>query len=68
MATITIPKTEYLKLQRQARAYEKLTGRLFEFIVRNPVEEVVEDFRRTDLYTEKFLDDLKDGLCKSSYV
>lgn len=67
MATITIPKTEYSKLKRQADAYKKLSGRFFEFMIKDPIEEIVNDFRKTNLYTKEFLTDLEDGLKKSSY-
>ena len=68
MSTVTIPQKEYRKLRRQAAAYHKLAGTLFKSVVRDPVEDVVEDFRKTELYTEAFLRDLKEGLQKSSYA
>ena len=68
MATITIPKTEYSKLKRQSDAYKKLSSRFFEFMIKDPIEEVVSDFRKTSLYTKEFLTDLEDGLRKSSYA
>ncbi len=67
MANITITKFEYTRLQRQADAYRKLASRLFEAVARDPIDEVVGDFRKTGVYTEGFLTDLKDGLAKSSY-
>lgn len=67
MSTVSIPKNEYLKLRKQAGAYRKLVGKMFETVLRDPVEDFVEDFRKTDLYTEDFLRDLGDGLRKSSY-
>ena len=67
MPNVTISKTEYRKLKQQAKAYQKLTKRFFEFIIQAPTEEVVEDFRKTDLYTDGFLKDLEDGLRKSLY-
>lgn len=33
----------------------------------NYIQEVVADFRKTKLYTKEFLNDLEDGLIKSSY-
>ncbi|MEK7634539.1 MAG: hypothetical protein AAB396_01475 [Patescibacteria group bacterium] len=66
MNTITIPKTEYSKLKRQAEAYKKLSSRFFESIVKDPIGEVVNDFRKTNLYAEEFLSDMEDGLRKSS--
>ena len=62
-----MPKHEYAKLRRRAAAYEKLAGALFEAVARDPIEEIMEDFRATGLYTDLFLRDLGDGLRKSSY-
>ena len=68
MAEITIPKTEYEILKKQATAYRKFVEKFFDTIIKDPIEEVVKDFRKTDLYTEEFLDDLESGLRKSSYA
>ncbi|MBI5306306.1 hypothetical protein HZB04_01850 [Candidatus Wolfebacteria bacterium] len=68
MGTITISKTEYSKLKRQSDAYKKLSSRLFEFIVKDPIEEIINDFQKTNLYTKEFLSDLEDGLKRSSYA
>ncbi len=68
MASITIPKNEYVRLQRQASAYRKLTSRLFETVIKDPIKETIEDFGRTNLYTKEFLRDLEKGLRKSSYA
>lgn len=65
--TISLPKNEYLRLKRRAHAYQKLVGEVFETVLKDPIEEVVEDFRRTKLYTDEFLKDLEEGLRKSSY-
>ncbi|OGZ67947.1 MAG: hypothetical protein A3D44_01515 [Candidatus Staskawiczbacteria bacterium RIFCSPHIGHO2_02_FULL_42_22] len=67
MNKVTISKNEYVKLQRQAEGYRKLTGRVFEFLIKDSPEDVAEDFKKTNLYTKGFLRDLKDGLQKSSY-
>ncbi|MGR3318599.1 MAG: hypothetical protein ACUZ8O_08980 [Candidatus Anammoxibacter sp.] len=67
MPNVTIPEKEYQKLKQQSKAYEKLTKRLFESVVRTPVDEVIEDFRKSNIYTEDFLKDIEDGLRKSSY-
>ncbi|MBK5286528.1 MAG: hypothetical protein JJE25_14105 [Bacteroidia bacterium] len=66
--TMTISKAEYRKLQRQAKAYQKLMSQMFESALSGSVDAVVEDFRNTDLYSEAFLKDLKEGLQKSSYA
>jgi hypothetical protein len=68
MAKVTIPKEEYKKLQKQSRAYRKLAARLFELLIKDPVREVVKDFRDTGLYSKEFLVDLESGLRKSSYA
>lgn len=67
MNTLTIPKNEYDLLNQQALAYKKLVSRLFEFVIKDSQENLVDDFRRTDLYSEEFLNDLKSGIHKSSY-
>lgn len=68
MSNVTLSKAEYRKLKQQADAYKKITKRIFESVIRAPLEEVIEDFRQTDLYTDDFLEDLEDGLSKSSYA
>jgi len=37
-------------------------------MIKDPIEEVINDFRKTNLYTKGFLADLEDGLKKSSYA
>lgn len=68
MSNITISKVEYQKLKQQAKAYQKLTKHLFGTLIQSPIETVVEDFRKTDLYTAEFLKDMEEGLRKSSYA
>jgi hypothetical protein len=68
MAKVTITKEEYKKLQQQSKAYQKLATRLFESIIKDPIREVVQDFRDTGLYSKEFLADLEVGLRKSSYA
>ena len=65
--TITLSKTEYQRLKAQAKAYQKIMSKFFELALRNSIKEVIEDFRRTNLYSEEFLKDLESGLKKSSY-
>lgn len=66
--TIALPKQEYLRLKQQAQAYRTMVARMFELPLRDSINEVVADFRATNLYTEEFLSDLEDGLRKSSYA
>ena len=68
MNTVTITKTEYQKLQNQSKAYQKLASNVFQFALKDPIQEVVDDFKKTDLYTDEFLIDLEDGLRESSYA
>lgn len=65
--TITLSKQDYLRLKQQAQAYRTMAARVFELPLRDPIDEVVADFRATNLYTDEFLMDLEDGLRKSSY-
>ena len=65
---VTLPKQDYLRLKQEAEAYRSMAAKVFELPLRDPVDEVVADFRATDLYTDKFLTDLEDGLRKSSYA
>ena len=64
---ITLPKKEYLRLKEDAQAYRDLAARVFELPLKDPVAEVVADFRATELYTDEFMADLEDGLRQSSY-
>ncbi len=65
---VTIPKAEYTRLKREAEAYRRFSVQFFQTAIQEPVKDVVEDFRKTNLYSEKFLVDLEDGLRKSSYA
>lgn len=68
MAKVTISKTEYEHLKKQATAYRKFAAKFFESMIKDPIEEVVNDFSETDLYSKEFLKDLESGLRKSSYI
>lgn len=65
--TVTIPREEYKKLQRDAAQYRRIATRVFETAMRDTSTAVVADFKKTGLYTEGFLNDLENGLQKSSY-
>ena len=65
---ITLTKTEYETLKRQATAYRRFAAKFFESIIKDPIEEVVKDFKKANLYTKGFLKDLEFGLRKSSYA
>lgn len=68
MATMRISEKKYKRLSRQARAFRLFSTHVFESVLRDPVEDVVEDFRKTGKYTTGFLADLEEGLRKSSYA
>ena len=68
MNKIAVPKTEYRQMRRQADAYKRIVQNLHTFVLRDSVNEVVEDFKKTGLYTEGFLRDFEGGLRKSSYT
>ena len=65
---VTLSKQEYLSLKQQAQAYRALAAKVFELPLKDPVAEVVADFKTTGHYTKEFLTDLEDGLRKSSYA
>jgi hypothetical protein len=67
MTTVTIPQKEYRMLKQQSVAYKKLTTQIFDAVVKDDITTVVDDFRKTELYTPEFLLDLEHGLAKSSY-
>lgn len=65
---VTLPKEEYLRLKQQAQAYRSLAAKVFELPLKDPVSEIVRDFKAANIYTKEFLTDLEDGLRKSSYT
>ena len=67
MSKVTIQSDEYKTLKRHSKAYRTLAGRLFESVVRDDVNTVVEDFTKTGRYSKDFLVDLERGLRRSSY-
>ena len=62
MVTVTIPKNEYLNLVLQAKAYQKIASNFASQVIEKPVFSIMENFRNTGKYNEKFLRDLEDGL------
>ncbi len=68
MVTVTVSKVKYEQLKRQAEAYRRFAAEFFKSAVHDSLHDVVEDFRKTKLYTEDFLQDLEVGLRKSSYM
>lgn len=67
MTKVTLSKIEYNSLKRQADAYRNFLADIFEAALQDPINVVVEDFRKTGLYSKPFIKDLEQGLRKSSY-
>lgn len=67
MSQIIISKKEYIQLKSQSKAYQKKAGNFFKSIIISPINDIVEDFKKTNLYSNKFISDLENGLKKSSY-
>ena len=71
MVTITIPKREYQGLLEKALRYEYLRQIMEEDIFISPpvrnVKKILQEFKGTNLYNQKFLNSLKQGLKRSSY-
>lgn len=68
MVTVAVLRSEYQKLKRQANAYRRFVAQIFESSLHDPVDDVVKDFKNTNLYSEEFLMDLENGLRRSSYA
>ena len=49
------------------QAYRDLAARVFALPLKDPVAEVVVDFKAVGLYSDDFITDLEDGLRQSSY-
>ncbi len=71
MVKVTIPRTEYKKLTEKAQRYEYLRQIISEDLFASPptrnTKEIVESFRKTKKYNQKFLDSLEEGLKHSSF-
>ena len=68
MGTVTISEKEYSRLKSQALAYRKMAKSLFSAVIKDPISEVVGDFKATGSYSPDFIKDLESGLRKSSYL
>ena len=70
MTTITIPKNEYLKLIERAFRYEYIHEVMKEDLFSSPptcdAKEIIENFKETGQYNQKFLKSLERGLKRSS--
>ncbi len=63
---ITVDKNEYTALKRDAMLYRKMAQNFFSKKINTLVGDTVRDFKNTNLYTDKFIRDLENGLFKSS--
>ena len=59
---VTISKTEYQSLVRQANAYRKIASGFATQVIETPVTQVVQNFQATKKYSKEFLADLEGGL------
>lgn len=71
MNTITLPKTEYLELKKRAAAYNVIINVVSKDLFASPPEKsakkIIDEFKKTGLYSKAFLEDLASGLNNSSY-
>ena len=71
MTTISIPQKEDQKVVEKSLRYEYIRqimgGNLFSPPPTRNAKKVIDEFKKTGLYNQKFLESLKRGLSQSSY-
>ncbi len=71
MQTVTISKKEYEELIEKKLRYEYLHQIIEDDIFSPPptkdIKEIINAFKNTGIYNQKFIDSLKKGLNRSSY-
>lgn len=69
MSTVTISKTHYNTLRRQAKAYQRMVSVVSDEFVSPPKSRavVMKAFKKTGKYNAKFLESLNQGLKRSTY-
>jgi len=71
MSTVTITKTQYEGLKRQADAYRQIISAVgTDFFAPPPTRDakkIISAMRQTKRYSEEFLDSVAKGLARSSY-
>lgn len=71
MQTVTISKKEYEELIEKKLRYEYLHQIIEEDIFSPPptkdIKEIINAFKKSGLYNQKFIDSLEKGLKRSSY-
>lgn len=71
MTTVTVSKTKYEALKKQAAAYRKIVSAagvdLFNSPPTHDAGKVIAAMKETGRYSKRFLDSLAKGLARSSY-
>ncbi len=71
MSTVTISKTKYESLKKDAASYRKIASAAGTGLFQSPptrnAKEVITAMKETGRYSKKFLDGLAKGLARSSY-
>ena len=70
MNTVTVPKTRYETLKKQAAAYRKIVSarvNLFNSPPTRDAKKVITAMKETGRYSKKFIDSLAKGIARSSY-
>jgi len=71
MATVTVPKTKYEELKKQAAAYRKIVSATGADLFKPPptrdAQGVVAALKGTGRYSKKFIASVARGLTRSSY-
>jgi len=70
MATVTVPKTKYEELKKQAAAYRKIVSAAGADLFKPPTRDaqrVVAALKGTGRYSKKFIASVARGLTRSSY-
>ena len=71
MSTVTIPKTKYETLKRDATAYRQIISAAGTSLFNSPptrdAKKIIAAMKETGRYSKKFLDSLAKGLARSTY-
>ena len=71
MITVTLPKSKYQVLKKRAEAYELILNIIEDDLFSPPLtwnrRKIVNEFKKTGLYSQKFIDNPEKSLQRSSY-
>lgn len=67
MEKVTIPKERFERLLLIEEAYTKLSKIVLDSYTENLIAPIIKDFEDTGLYSKEFINDLREGLSKSTY-